>query len=173
MSCPLLRERLTLYAEEMLDDQDRRRVEEHLAQCQECRTTLDEIRATRELLRRMPAVELPEELVQQTADRIRLARSRVRRRRPASVRPLTPRVRPSLRQPAFVATLAAAALVIAFLWGLGIFNRSTAPPAPTQAEVEQDLDFYLREHALSAEEGTLTGDNFSWLVVASDHNGQK
>lgn len=172
MSCPRLQERLTLYAEDLLDENERRQVEEHLDQCDICNTTLEEILATRELLRKAAPRSLPVELVEQTAERIRQARSGGRRsRRPATVRPLGSRIPSALRHPAYVAVVAAAMLLAAFLWGLGIFDRSAR--MPMEAEAERDVDFYLQEHALSAEQGMLTGDNFSSLVLASEPSRQK
>lgn len=166
MDCPVLRERLTLYAENMLDDRGRRQVEGHLETCAACRATLEQIVAMRTLLRNVPPVEVPAETVQEAAEGIHRAISRSPRRRPASIRALSPRLQPVARHPAFVGIVAAVVLVVALLWGLGRFERSApSPPRPPEF-AEQEVDFYLQEHALSADQGMLTGDNFSWMVVA-------
>lgn len=173
MSCPVLRERLTLYAEGMLEAGEKARVETHLEACEACRAVLEGIRDTRKLLRLAASVELPAGLVEETAERIRLARSGRPGPRQASIRPLVPRLRPLLRNPAVVGVAAAAALLVAVLWGLGTFNRGGTHPAAGPLSAEQDVDFYLQEHALSADQGMYAGDNFSWLVVASDLGKQK
>ncbi len=173
MSCPLLRERLTLYAEGILDQGERRQVEAHLETCDECRTTLEEILATRDLLRQIPPVVFSSDVVEETAERIRRARSGVRRRKRASARPLLTRLPAAFRQPAVVGALAVAVLLAALLWGLGEFHRRPVPPVPPQAQAEQDMDFYLQEHALAAEQSMLTADEFSWLVVTGEGSGQK
>jgi anti-sigma factor RsiW len=171
----VLREQLTLYAEGLLEAGEKARVETHLEACEACRAVLEGIRDTRKLLRLAASVELPAGLVEETAERIRLARSARPGPRQASIRPLVPRLRALSRNPAVVglAAAAAAALLVAVLWGLGTFNRGGTHPAAGPLSAEQDVDFYLQEHALSADQGMYAGDNFSWLVVASDLGKQK
>jgi anti-sigma factor RsiW len=55
----LQRERLSAYLDDELDAAEREPLERHLAQCEECRAALAELRQTRALLRALPAPTLP------------------------------------------------------------------------------------------------------------------
>jgi anti-sigma factor RsiW len=56
-TCPQVAARLSDYVEGDLDDRDRRLLEAHLADCGTCRQTLDELRLTISLLRKLPPLE--------------------------------------------------------------------------------------------------------------------
>ena len=56
-TCPQVADRLSDYVEGDLDDRDRLLLEAHLADCPSCRQTLDELRLTISLLRKLPPLE--------------------------------------------------------------------------------------------------------------------
>lgn len=60
MSCSEARELLSLYMDNMLDDEERMEVEKHLLTCDECKKELDSLVFVAKILKDLPEVELPE-----------------------------------------------------------------------------------------------------------------
>ena len=71
MECKDTREKLCAYSEGAVSPEERRLIEEHLNACQECRTHLEDLRKTGELVKDLPAVEPPVWLTPKIMFRIR------------------------------------------------------------------------------------------------------
>jgi hypothetical protein len=71
-----LRERLSAYLEADLEASERARVEEHLANCPDCRREYRELRHTVDLLRRLPEPDPPPDLADRVITRLRAGEGR-------------------------------------------------------------------------------------------------
>ena len=103
---------------ELMDAALKRRLEAHLAGCTECRAFVAEMRVVQEGLRSLPELQLPDEALEEVWNRTTRAR----------------RVRGFPRRWNLAA--AAAAVLVVVLAGLWLRNGS-APPGPTDAELER------------------------------------
>jgi len=70
---------LSDYLDGMLDEDERRQVDEHLEACPSCRKELDDLRKTVQVLAGLPSVDAPEGFVSAVRSRLR-RRGRLRRR---------------------------------------------------------------------------------------------
>lgn len=108
--CELTRERLSLYLDGELAPQEAETIRQHLEQCEACRAELDTLRATVELLHRVPAIPSP---------------------RSFALRDIQPA--PAPRRAAFVGLRAATALATLLLIVLAVgdwLNAFPSAPAP-------------------------------------------
>src|SRR5262245_56040728 len=116
-----------------LDAGEREAFAAHVATCARCRHELDELRAMPGLLDQVPeAVDVPADM----EARVMAAIAREPARRPAAPRPRL--VRPAPPRPPRLAwvTAAAAAVLLAFVGGLGLGRGLTpATPVPTPPPV--------------------------------------
>jgi anti-sigma factor (TIGR02949 family) len=71
LDCGDVTRRLAEYLDDALPPDQRQGVEEHLAACEACRTTLRELRATIDLLGRLPPEPTPPDLKSRLRDRLR------------------------------------------------------------------------------------------------------
>ncbi len=76
MNHEALRERLSAYLEEELEESERVRVEEHLESCPDCRREYRELRHVVDLLRRLPSPDPPPELADRVIARLRAGEGR-------------------------------------------------------------------------------------------------
>ena len=102
MAREILCDRIEEFLDDVLSDEERAAVEDHLAACEECRAALADYRRLRRLALAVPPVEIPDDLGFQI--RRRLAGSKPPKRRPVRV-----------LYPAMVAAAAAAAVAAGLL----------------------------------------------------------
>jgi AcrR family transcriptional regulator len=134
--CRRVRENLSAYLDGELQGAARRLIEEHLAECAECRTQLDELKETWRLLD-----ELEEPIVHNDFRQEVLARARAEAQAEQVAREGNRR--------SLVAGLAASAAAAVFLFGLYASSRPLSdPPTPRQREAITYLDLLDNVDAL-------------------------
>jgi len=69
-------EKLSAYLDGELQDEDAAEIIKHLEECDCCKTCLETLQKSRELLTRMPAPEMPEDMKSRLKDCIRREKSR-------------------------------------------------------------------------------------------------
>lgn len=70
-ACTDIQKKLPAYFEDVLDPEEKRRIEEHLSSCQQCSTTLATLRKTGDLLRNLEEVEPPPWLTEKIMAHVR------------------------------------------------------------------------------------------------------
>src|SRR2546422_2438637 len=123
MTCHESRERLSELLDEALPTRERALVEAHLADCQECRRELEQLRATVSILRRVEPVRAPVGFVDRVMATVRPV-PWYRRLAAWIFLPL------SVKLPAEAAALAPVALPAVVL-----FQRDPAPPRSTRPDL--------------------------------------
>ncbi len=125
MTCQRCRERLSDLLEGGLDPVEENEVQAHLAECDDCALSLEQIRGVVEAVRSLPEVEPPEDL----RERLRVIPEDVE----AETAPIWRRTRHL-----FVGVAAAAALVLVTWMGLSYHQRSSdVEMAPRQVATER------------------------------------
>lgn len=141
MNCRTAQSRLNRYLDGELAVRERAHVEEHLANCPACRSELERLRGTADIMAALPQ---PPEIPGGFADRT-VARARKRRAADHPVRTFWPSVSPALR-------FAAAAMVIigvclGALMSRDLWRDQSAAPdvADTKLEALDGLDYLTND----------------------------
>jgi hypothetical protein len=71
MECKVIREKLSAYLEGAVSSEETKLIEEHLNSCQACRTHLEELKKTKDLVKDLPQVEPPAWLTPKIMFRVR------------------------------------------------------------------------------------------------------
>lgn len=165
MRCFQVRRRLTNYVERIGPASEMTEITRHIESCPDCARRVSDQHRVKALLYRISDVEVDPFLRTQVMAKLRAACH------PSNILSLAGHpggvdMRPSLfRRPRYLVSMAAVLLVTLTTIAWYALSMQSAPTMTLEARESDDMTFYLKEHALHADQSVFSGGAFGAVMV--------